>query len=212
MKSKTLNFLAISACTAVLGVTSLDISVSATAAALTPKEKVAVSAYAKALSQSRANYFLAVKPARAAVIAIGKPAEVKRRTAVIAALVTYLKVVRNAKAPVFAAQAAYRIAASKSSANPTDASLKADAKSKLDALNKASAALKVDRNIAAARIEFSKARISAMAKFRATISAAVAKRTASDKLAFNKFRMAKASALVKFKAALKAAHSKITPK
>lgn len=212
MRNKALNLLTLSAISAVLAASILGSSASATAVVLSPKEKAAVTAYATALSQARANYFLAVKPSRAAVIAIGKPAELRRRTAVIAALINFLEVVHKAKAPVFAAQAAYRIAASKASKNPTDSSLQADAKSKLDILNKASAALKTDRNIAAARIVFSKARIGALAKFQRTLAGAVAKRTAAEKSAFYKFKLAKARAMVKFKAALKAAHSNIIPK
>ena len=187
-------------------------SASAATTPLTAKEKAAVVSYAKALSQARADYFLAVKPSRAAVVTLGKPAELKRRTAVIAALMNYLTIVHAAKAPVLAAQLAYRNAASAAAANPTNLSLKAEAKLKLSALNKASAALKVDRNIATARLTFSKSRIAAMSKFKATLSTVVAKRNAAQKSAFAKFKIAKANALAKFKAALKAAHSKIVPK
>ncbi len=212
MRNKAISLFSLLVISGVILVCELTSSVSASSPALTQKEKAAVSAYAKALSQARTNYFLAVKPTRAAVIELGKPAELKRRRAEIAALINYLEVVRKAKAPVFAAQAAYRIAALKSSANPTDLSLRTDAKSKIDSLNRASAALKEDRNIAAARILFAKARISAMTKFQATLSVVLAKRTAAEKLAFNKFKVAQAIAMVKFKAALKAAHSKIIPK
>ena len=185
---------------------------SAATTPLTAKEKAAVVSYGKALSQARADYFVAVKPSRAAVVALGKPAELKRRTAVIAALMNYLTIVHAAKAPVLAAQLAYRNAASAAAAHPTNTSLKVEAKSKLGALNKASAALKVDRNVATARLTFSKSRIAAMSKFKATLSTVVAKRNAAQKSAFAKFKIAKANALAKFKAALKAAHSKIVPK
>jgi hypothetical protein len=107
-----------------------------------------------------------------------------------------------------AAELAYRNAASMSASSPTNLSLKNEAKSKLDALNKASAALKVDRNIATARVSFSKARMVAMSKFKATLSTAVIKRNAAQKSAFAKFKIVKSNALAKFKVALKAAHSK----
>jgi hypothetical protein len=183
-------------------------SASAATATLNAKEKAAVAVYAKALSKARSDYFVSVKPSQATVVAIGKPAETKRRTAVIAALIHYMIVVHSAKAPVLAAELAYRNAASMSASSPTNLSLKNEAKSKLDALNKASAALKVDRNIATARVSFSKARMVAMSKFKATLSTAVIKRNAAQKSAFAKFKIDKSNALAKFKVALKAAHSK----
>ena len=193
---------------AVLVAGTFSNSASAATATLNAKEKAAVAVYATALAKARSDYFVSVKPSEATVVAIGKPAEVKRRTAVIAALIHYMIVVHAAKAPVLAAELAYRDAASRSASNPTDLSLKSDAKSKLDTLNKASAALKVDRKISTARVTFSKARMVAMSKFKATLSTAVIKRNAAQKSAFAKFKIVKASALAKFKVALKAAHSK----
>ena len=187
-------------------------SADAANANLTTKEKAVIAVYAKAISKARSDYFAAVGPSRTAVDVLGNPAETKRRTAVIAALITYMTVVHTEKAPVLAAELAYRNAASRSASNPTDVSLRADTKSKLDTLNKASASLKVDRIIATARATFSKSRITALAKFKSTLAVVVAKRNSAEKNAFAKFKVAKANALTKFKAALKSLHSKIIVK
>ena len=176
------------------------------------KEKAAVAIYKKSLSQARAAYYAGVKPSRAAVIAIGKPAETKRRSTVAAALAAYLPVVRVAKAPTLAAQLAYRSAAAKAAANPTDLSLKAAVKSNLNALSKETAALKVNANVAAARVIFTKARVAAMTKFKETVAPAVAKRNTVQKAAFAKFKIAKAKALAKLKVDLKTARAKVATK
>lgn len=187
-------------------------SASAATTTVTAKEKTAVAVYAKALAQARAAYFVAVKPSRAAVIAIGKPAENKRRLAVATALASYLTVVGTAKAPSLAAQLNYRNAAAKATANSTNLSLKTEVKATLDALSKATVALKGDANVAAARINFTQSRVRAMAGFKATVAATVSKRDAAQKTAFIKFKIAKVKALAQLKVALKAASTKVTTK
>ena len=179
----------------------------ATGSTQTVKEKAAIAAYAKTMTRARLAYFAQVKPSRAAVVSIGKPAEIKRRAQVASGLATFRATVRVAKAPSLAAQAAYRSAATKSAASPSDSTLKAAAKSSLDALNKATAALKIDPNVAAARVTFAKIRASAMATFRATIAASVAKRNKAQVRAMAKFKATKKKALARLKIALKAARA-----
>lgn len=179
----------------------------ATGSTQTVKEKAAIAAYAKTMTRARLAYFAQVKPSRAAVVSIGKPAELKRRAQVASGLATFKATVRLAKAPSLAAEAAYRSAAAKSTGSPGDAALKVVAKSSLNALNKATAALKIDPNVAAARATFAKVRAGAMAKFRATIAASVAKRFKAQARASARFKATKMKALARLKIALKAARA-----
>ena len=148
----------------------------ATSSAQQAKEKAAIAVYAKTMSRARMAYFAQVKTTRAAVVSIGKPAEIKRRAQVASGLAAFNVAVRAAKAPSLAAEAAYRSAATNSAASPADASLKAAAKARLADLKSATAALKIDSKVVAARVTFAKVRAAAMAKFRARIAASVAKR------------------------------------
>ena len=179
----------------------------ATGSTQTVKEKAAIAAYAKTTTRARLAYFAQVKPSRAAVVSIGKPAELKRRAQVASGLATFKATVRLAKAPSLAAEAAYRSAAAKSAGSPGDSALKAVAKSSLNALNKATAALKIDPNVAAARATFAKVRAGAMAKFRATIAPSVAKRFKAQARASARFKATKVKALARLKIALKAARA-----
>ena len=180
---------------------------SATGSTQTVKEKAAIATYAKTMTRARLAYFAQVKPSRAAVVSIGQPAERKRRATVAASLATFNAAVRAAKAPSRAAQVAYRSAAAKSAAAPNDQTLRALAKSSLDALSKATAALKIDPNVAAARATFAKVRAVAMAKFRATIAVSVAKRSKAQVRASLRFKGTKMKALARLKIALKAARA-----
>ena len=180
---------------------------SATGSTQTVKEKAAIAVYAKTMARARLAYFAQVKPSRAAVVFIGKPAEIKRRAQVASGLATFTATARAAKAPALAAEAAYRSAAAKSAALPTDAALKAAVKARLADLNKATAALRINANVAAARATFAKVRAGAMAKFRATIAASVAKRFKAQARASARFKATRMKALARLKIALKAARA-----
>ncbi len=209
MKIRSVQVAAVTALLAVLaGGALISGPASATSSTQIAKEKAAIKVYAKSMAQARAAYFAQVKPSRAAVAAVGKPAEVKRRATVAAGLATFNAAVRAAKAPSLAAQIAYRSAAAKSAAAPNDQTLRALAKSSLNALSKATAALKVDANVAAAKVAFAKVRAAAMAEFKATVAASVAKRNNVQVRAMAKFKAAKAKALAKLKVSLKAARAK----
>ena len=189
------------------GVALISVPASAAGGTQSAKEKVAISAYSKTVALARAAYFAQVKPSRDAVRAIGKPAELRRRAAVAAGLAIFSAMVRVAKAPSLAAESAYRSAAAKSAASPGDTALKSATKARLADLNKATAALRNNPNVAAARLTFAKVRAMAMAKFKATISASVSKRSKAQVRAMAKFKATKTKALARLRIALKAARA-----
>ncbi|OIQ86298.1 hypothetical protein GALL_318420 [mine drainage metagenome] len=172
------------------------------------KAKAANSAYVKALAHARADYLAAVKPSRDAALLVGKPAEAIRRARVKAALDAFNLVVSTAKAPSLADEKSYKAAVANLAANPGNASLKAAAKASLTTLTQATAALKVDPKVAAARSVFAAARASTMAEFKATVMNVAKTRDAIQATAMTKFKAAKAKAAANLKAALKAAQSK----
>lgn len=181
------------------------------ASASTPpnaKEKAAIAAYVKTMAQARTSYLATMKASEKAVLALGKPAEAARRAAVHSALTAFESVVTRAKAPSLAAEKSYRMAFAKFKALPGNTTLKADVKASLLALTKATAALKVDPNVAAARVVFKRARLAAMAKFKAKLAPAIKVRTQTKIRATAKFKSTKAKALITLKAALKAAKTK----
>jgi hypothetical protein len=169
------------------------------------KEKVAVSLYAKAIKQARLAFLADIKPARHAVLVVGKKAELVRRAKVKVALSAFNSVATRAKAPALAAEKSYRVAVAKLAANPGNASLKANVKSSLRTLTRVAAALKVNYRIAAAQVAFKKARLSAMATFKSTLARSVKVRSQTQVRAMVKFKAAKIRALAQLKAAIKLA-------
>jgi hypothetical protein len=169
------------------------------------KEKVAVSLYAKAIKQARLAFLAEVKPARHAVLVVGKKSELVRRTKVKVALRAFNSVAIRAKAPVLAAEKSYRVAVTKLAANPGNASLKANVKASLLTVTRAAAALKVNSRIAAAQVAFKKARLAAMATFKSTLARSVKVRGQAQARAMLKFKAAKIKALSNLKAAIKLA-------
>ncbi len=177
----------------------------ATTAAQSTKVKAANSGYAKTIAKARADFQLALKPSRDAVVATGKPAELVRREKVKVALAAFKTVVARAKAPSLAAEKSYKAAILKLVASPKSTTLRADSKAALAALTLAVATLKTDQNVAAARTVFAKARVQAMVEFKATIAKAVKQRHAVQVRELAKFNATKTKATVTLKAALKAA-------
>lgn len=193
----------------VIVVSSALLAGPATASAPTSaKEKIAIAAYAKSMAQIRATYLSTVRASRRAVVAAGKPAEVKRRAEVRAALIAFRAVAAAAKAPSLAAEKTYRVSVAKLRAKPGDLALKADVKASLLKLTQATAALKVDPNVATARAIFKKARTEAMARFRATLAPTVKVRAETKVRATAQFKAARAKALAVLKAAIKAIKTK----
>lgn len=196
------------AVTAIFVLSTLLIGPATAGTPASAKEKAARAVYAKSMVQIRAAYLSTVKSSRRAVATVGKPAEASRRAEVKSALTTFKSVVATAKAPSLAAQKSYKTAVAKLKADPGNTSLKADVKAALLALTQATAALKVNPNVATARAVFKKARSEAMAKFKATLAPSVKVRDQTKIRALTQFKTAKAKALINLKAALKAAKTK----
>jgi hypothetical protein len=209
MKKRAINTAIATAVVGFLTVgTVLAGSASAANSAPSPKEKAAVSAYAKTMAQAGTAYFAAVKPTRVRALAVGKSAEKARRAKVQVALVAFNSVVVAAKAPSLAAEKSYKAAWTKSAANPASASLKASAKAALLALTQATAALKTDARVASSHAAFAKARVAAMTQFKATVAKSVKARDLAQIRAIAKFKAVKVKALATLKAAVKAARAK----
>ena len=181
------------------------ISASATTVTQSAKIKIANAAYATTVAKAKADFRLAIKPSRDAVVAVGKPAERVRRAKVKLALVAFNSVVATEKAPSIAAEKAYKVVILKLVADPKNATLKAQAKAALLSLKNATAALKVDAKINTVRIAFAKARAKAMAAFKAKIAKAVKARHLVQVREIAKFKVKKAKAQITLKAAIKAA-------
>ena len=181
------------------------ISASATTVTQSAKIKIANAAYATTIAKAKADFRLAIKPSRDAVVAVGKPAERVRRAKVKLALVAFNSVVATEKAPSIAAEKAYKVVILKLVADPKNATLKAQAKAALLSLKNATAALKVDAKINTVRIAFAKARAKAMAAFKAKIAKAVKARHLVQVREIAKFKVKKAKAQITLKAAIKAA-------
>lgn len=195
--------------TVVVATLAAGIVISGPATAVTSsqaaKEKVAISLYAKAIRQARLAFLADVKPARHAVLVVGKKAELVRRAKVKVALHAFNSVAIRAKAPALAAEKSYRVAVAKLAANPGNATLKANVKASLRALTRATAALKVNSRVAAAQVAFKKARLAAMATFKSTLARSVKVRGQAQVRAMVKFKAAKTKALAQLKAAIKLA-------
>ena len=181
------------------------LSASATTVTQTEKIKVANETYAKTIARAKADFALSIKPSRNAVIAVGKPAEKARRAKVKVALASFNSVVATEKAPSIAAEKAYKAVILKLVADPKNVALKAQAKAALLTLKNATAALKVDAKINAARIAFAKARAKAMAAFKARIAKPVKTRHLIQVREVARFNARKAKAEITLKAAIKAA-------
>ena len=183
------------------------ISASAATSTQTAKIKVANAVYAKAIAKATADFRLAIKPSRAAVVAVGKPAERVRRGKVKVALAAFNSVVVTEKAPSIAAEKAYKTVILKLVADPNNANLTVQSKAALLSLKNATAALKVDAKIKVARTTFAQVRIKAMAAFKATIAKVVKTRHLVQVREIAKFKVKKAKAQVTLKAAIKAAYA-----
>ena len=181
------------------------LSASATTITQTAKIKIANAAYAKTIAKAKADFRLAIKPSRDAVVAVGKPAERVRRAKVKVALAAFNAVVVTAKAPSIAAEKAYKAVILKLVADPKNANLKVQSKAALLSLKNATAALKVDAKVKVARTTFAQVRIKAMAAFKATIAKVVKTRHLVQVREIARFKVKKAKAQVALKAALKAA-------
>lgn len=183
------------------------LSASATTITQTAKIKIANAAYAKTIAKAKADFRLAIKPSRDAVVAVGKPAERVRRAKVKVALAAFNSVVVTAKAPSIAAEKAYKAVILKLVADPKNANLKVQSKAALLSLKNATAALKVDAKIKVARTVFAKVRTKAMAAFKATIAKAVKARHLVQVREIAKFKVKKTKAQINLKAAIKAAYA-----
>ena len=181
---------------------SFGSTITATQAA---KIKLANAAYAKVITKAKADFKVAIKPSYDAILAVGKPAERVRRLKVKAALVAFTSMVNKEKAPSIAAEKAYKVAILKLVADRTNAQLKLQAKAALLALTKATAALKVDVKIKAARLTFEKQRVKAMEAFKTTILKAVISRQKVQLREIVKFNTKQVKAQITLKAAIKAA-------
>lgn len=181
---------------------SFGSTITATQAA---KIKLANAAYAKVITKAKADFKVAIKPSYDAILAVGKPAERVRRLKVKAALVAFTSMVNKEKAPSIAAEKAYKVAILKLVADRTNAQLKLQAKAALLALTKATAALKVDVRIKAARLTFEKQRVKAMEAFKTTILKAVISRQKVQLREIVKFNTKQVKAQITLKAAIKAA-------
>ena len=181
------------------------ISASATTVTQSAKIKIANAAYAKTIAKAKADFQLAIKPSRDAVVAVGKPAERVRRAKVKVALAAFNSVVVAEKAPSIAAEKAYKAVILKLVADPTNANLKVSSKAALLSLKNATAALKVDAKVKVARTTFAEVRIKAMAAFKATIAKVVKTRHLVQVREIAKFKVKKAKAQITLKAAIKAA-------
>ncbi len=176
---------------------------SASAASVTKDQ--ANADYASSIAQAKANFLTAVRPSRATMVDEGKRAEVIRRMAVKQALVAFTSVVTVEKAASLTAEKTYKASVVKSTANPTDLSLKAAVKSNLAALTKATSALSTDAKITAARAVFAKARTVAMARFKAALEISANERTRTLERASMRYKADKVRAFAKLQAALKKA-------
>ena len=181
------------------------ISASATTVTQSAKIKIANAAYATAIAKAKADFQLAIKPSRDAVVAVGKPAERVRRAKVKAALAAFNSVVVTEKAPSIAAEKAYKAVILKLVGDRNNASLKVQSKAALLSLKNATAALKVDAKIKVARVAFAKERNKAMAAFKATIAKVVKARHLVQVREIAKFKVKKVKAQITLKAAIKAA-------
>lgn len=181
---------------------SFGSTITATQAA---KIKLANVAFAKVIAKAKADFKVAVKPSYDAVLAVGKPAERDRRAQVKVALAAFNSVVIREKAPSLAAEKAYKVAILKLVADRTNAQLKLQAKAALLTLTKATAALKVDAKIKAARAAFEKERTKAMVAFKTTILKAVIARQEVQVREIAKFNAKKVKAQIAQKAAIRVA-------
>ena len=181
------------------------ISASATTVTQSAKIKIANAAYATTIAKAKADFQLAIKPSRNAVVAIGKPAERVRRAKVKVGLAAFNSVIVAEKAPSIAAEKAYKAVILKLVADPNNANLKVQSKAALLSLKNATAALKVDAKVKVARTTFAQVRIKAMAAFKATIAKVVKTRHLVQVREIARFKVKKAKAQVALKAALKAA-------
>ncbi|HUW77406.1 MAG TPA: hypothetical protein VMV52_01490 [Candidatus Nanopelagicaceae bacterium] len=196
---------------AVLGALLIGSVVSGSAYALTSaqsgKIKIATATYAKALSKAHARYLTEVNPSRRAFLVAAKKAEVVRRTKVKTAMNSFNAVAVHAKAPVLAAEKAYASAVTKSAASPENVRLKTEAKSRLTALNLASASLHENAKVVAARVAIAKARVSAMAAFKSTLRQYAGVSARATTRATANFKAAKLKAIARLNVAIKAAKS-----
>ena len=180
-------------------------SASAITATQATKIKLANAVYAKVIAKAKTDFKVAIKPSYDAVLAVGKPAERARRIKVKTALAAFNLVVVKEKAPSIAAEKAYKVLILKLVADRTNTQLKLQAKAALLTLTSATAALKVDAKIKAARVAFGKQRVKAMVVFRTTIlKALIARREVLVREIAN-FKAKKIKAQAALKAAIKVA-------
>ncbi len=176
------------------------------AASAAPITKAQANAdYASSLADAKANFLAAVKPSRATMIDEGKRAEAVRRLTVKRALAVFTSVVTDEKAASLTAEKAYKASVAKSVASPTNLTLKATVKANLAALTKATAALSTDVKITTARAVFSKARTTAMDKFKKALEISANERAKTLDRASMRYKSDKARAVAKLQAALKKA-------
>lgn len=169
------------------------------------KIKLANANYAKVIAKAKADFKVAIKPSYDAVLAVGKPAEQVRRGKVKVALTAFTSVVIKEKAPSIAAEKAYKVAILKLVADRTNAQLKLQTKAALLTLTKATAALKVDAKIKAARVTFEKQRAKAMVAFKSTILRAVIARQEVQVREIAKYNAKKVKAQIALKTAIRVA-------
>ena len=169
------------------------------------KEKAAIASYVNTMAQARIAYLATMRSSRKEVLNVGKAAEKIRRASVHSALFALTLVLIKAQAPSLAAERSYRKAIAKLKAHPGDATLRADVKASLHVLTQATAALKMDQNVAVARAVFNKARLAALDEFKSTVSRAIKARSETGVQAAEKFRATKAKAVSDLKASLKIA-------
>lgn len=176
------------------------------AASAAPITKAQANAdYASSLADAKANFLAAVKPSRATMIDEGKRAEAARRLTVKRALAVFTSVVTDEKAASLAAEKTYKASVAKSVASPTNLTLKAAVKTNLAALTKATAALSTDVKITTARAVFSKARTTAMDKFKKALEISANERARTLDRASMRYKSDKARAFAKLQVALKKA-------
>ena len=180
-------------------------SASAITATQATKIKLANAVYAKVIAKAKTDFKVAIKPSYDAVLAVGKPAERARRAKVKTALAAFNLVVVKEKAPSIAAEKAYKVLILKLVADRTNTQLKLQAKAALLTLTSATAALKVDAKIKAARVVFGKQRAIAMVAFRTTILKALIVRREVLVREIVKFKAKKIRAQAALKAAIKVA-------
>lgn len=181
------------------------LSTSATTATQAAKIKLANASYSRVMSKAKDDFRIAIKPSYDAVVAIGKPAEQLRRTKVKAALAVFSSVVATEKAPVIAAEKAYKAIISKLVADRTNAQLKLQVKATLLSLKNATQALKADSKVKMAKAVFAKQRIQAMTTLKTTLFKAIKTRQEVQKREIAKFNSKKIRAKIALKVAIKAA-------